>query len=238
VNASSYVGSELDVFAHAQNWKRYYGAALKPYLRGVVAEVGAGIGATSAALCDGMQDLWICLEPDAGLLARARREFALPSCCRFVSGTSSALAPSGSADAILYIDTLEHIEDDRGELLRAMQVLAPGGHLLIVAPAHPYLSNPFDAAVGHLRRYQKASLLALVPDGFEVIRLCYLDSAGFFVSLANRLLLRQAHALHAQIQFWDRALVPLSRVVDPLLGYRFGKSVLGIFRRACVSIGS
>lgn len=232
MNESSYVGSELDVFAHAQNWKRYYGAALKPYLRGVVAEVGAGIGATSAALCDGTQDLWICLEPDTGLLARARRESALPSCCRLVSGVSSALAASGRADAILYIDVLEHIEDDRGELLRVPQVLAPGGHLLIVAPAHPYLYTPFDAAIGHHRRYQKASLLAVVPDGFEVIRLCYLDSVGFFASLANRLLLREAHPSHAQIRFWDRVLVPLSRVVDPLLGYRFGKSVLGIFRRA------
>jgi hypothetical protein len=68
-----------------------------------------------AALCDGTQNLWICLEPDTGLLARARRDSALPSCCRLLSGGSSALAASGSADAILYIDTLEHIGDDRSE---------------------------------------------------------------------------------------------------------------------------
>lgn len=228
----TYVGSELDVFAYAQNWKRYYGGALRPYLKGTVVEVGAGIGATTAALCDGSQELWLCLEPDLLLLARARREASLPSCCRLVAGSSSALQPSGTADALLYIDVLEHIEGDREELMRTLPVLAPGGHLLVLAPAHPFLFTPFDAAIGHHRRYQLDSLRAVLPDEFEVVRLCYLDSVGFFASLGNRFLLREAHPSVAQIRLWDRLLVRLSRVVDPLLGFRFGKSVLGIFRRA------
>ncbi len=126
---------------------------------------------------------------------------------------------------------LEHIEDDRAELQLARSILAPGGHLLVVAPAHPYLYTPFDAAIGHFRRYRLESLRAVVPEGFEVVRLCYLDSVGFFASLANRLLLSEAHPSKRQILFWDRVLVPVSRLVDPLLGYRFGKSVLGIYRR-------
>jgi hypothetical protein len=32
--------------------------------------------------------------------------------------------------------------------------------------------------------------------------------------------------------FWDRLLVPCSRALDPLLGYRVGKSVLGIWERS------
>ena len=34
-----------------------------------------------------------------------------------------------------------------------------------------------------------------------------------------------------QIRFWDSVLVRLSRVLDPLLGYRVGKSVLVVWRR-------
>jgi len=228
---TTYVGSELDVFAEARNWKKYYGAAVKPYLRGVVVEVGAGIGATTSALCDGTQDLWLCLEPDLALLARAKGRRDLPACCRFAAGSSSALAPRARVNAILYIDVLEHIERDGDELRRVLPALAPGGHVLVVAPAHQYLYTPFDAAIGHHRRYDCASLRAVVPDGFEIIRLCYLDSIGFFASLANRLLLREAHPSYAQIRFWDRVLVPPSRIFDPLLGHRFGKSVLGVFRR-------
>ncbi len=230
-SSSSYVGSELDVFALARNWKALFATALRPYLEGLVVEVGAGLGSTTTALCDGSQRLWLCLEPDLGLLARARRELSLPACCRLVSGLSSAVSPGTRADAILYIDVLEHIEDDRAELTRALGLLAPGGHLLVVSPAHPFLFMPFGEAVGHFRRYQRRSLRAAVPEGFETVRLCYLDSAGFFASLANRLLLRESHPSKRQILFWDRVLVPVSRVVDPLLGYGFGKSVLGIFRK-------
>jgi hypothetical protein len=228
---TTYVGSELDVFAEARNWKRYYGAALKPYLRGVVAEVGAGIGATTSVLCHGTEDLWLCLEPDLALLARARSRRDLPACCRFTAGDSSALAPSSRVDAVLYIDVLEHIERDQEELRRVLPALSPGGHVLVLAPAHEYLRTPFDDAIGHHRRYDRASLRAVIPDGFEIVRLCYLDSIGLFASLANRLFLREAHPSFAQIRFWDRVLVPASRLVDPLLGHRFGKSVLGVFRR-------
>jgi hypothetical protein len=49
----SYQGSELDLFRHAVNWKRYYASRLQPYIKGDVLEVGAGIGATSRFLCGG-----------------------------------------------------------------------------------------------------------------------------------------------------------------------------------------
>ncbi|HEX7670077.1 MAG TPA: hypothetical protein VF395_10860, partial [Polyangiaceae bacterium] len=66
----AYVGTELDVFALAENWKRYYGSFLAPFLSGDVLEVGAGLGATTRALCDGSARRWTCLEPDPELARR------------------------------------------------------------------------------------------------------------------------------------------------------------------------
>jgi len=60
-----YVGQELDLFALADNWKSYVKAQIAIYLTGDVLEVGAGIGATTAALHDGTARRWVCLEPDA-----------------------------------------------------------------------------------------------------------------------------------------------------------------------------
>ncbi len=34
-----------------------------------------------------------------------------------------------------------------------------------------------------------------------------------------------------QLWVWDRLMVPLSRLADPLFFFAFGKSVLGIWRR-------
>ena len=103
--------------------------------------------------------------------------------------------------------------------------------MIVLAPAHQWLFTPFDKAVGHFRRYSKATLAAAAPPELRREKLIYLDSVGLAASLANRLLLKQAMPTHAQIQTWDRLMIPLSRVFDPLLGHRAGKSVLGIWRK-------
>jgi hypothetical protein len=58
---------------------------------------------------------------------------------------------------------IEHIEDSTAELRRAVDLLAPGGHLLILVPAFNYLYSPFDKAIGHFRRYDKKILKAELP---------------------------------------------------------------------------
>jgi hypothetical protein len=50
-------------------------------------------------------------------------------------------------------------------------------------------------------------------------------------SAANQLFLRQSMPTRAQIGVWDRWIVPVSRVVDPVLGYSLGKSIVGIWRK-------
>ncbi len=229
----SYIGNELELFAHAQNWKRYFGSVIAP-LGARVLEVGAGLGSTTAALCNGAQTEWWCLEPDRSLLAEVEARIqsgALPACCRACPGTLSDLPADARFDSILYIDVLEHIADDRAELARAARHLAPGGRLVVLSPAYPFLYSPFDRAIGHYRRYTRASLGALTPPGCRQTRLFYLDSVGLLTSLANRLFLRQSLPTQAQILFWDRRLVPLSRRLDPLLGFRAGRSVIGIWER-------
>lgn len=230
----SYVGTELDVFALADNWKAYYGSFLRPFLRGEVLEVGAGLGATTRALCDGTAARWTCLEPDpklAATIAAAAAEGALPACCRAAAGDVASLPPDDLYDAILYVDVLEHIADDRAELARAAAHLKPGGRIAVLSPAHAWLYTPFDAAIGHHRRYTKATLASAAPPGLEAERLDYLDTAGLLLSLGNKLLLRSAHPTAAQILFWDRRVIPVSRVLDRLLARRAGKSVLAIWRR-------
>jgi SAM-dependent methyltransferase len=232
--ALRYIGSELDLFAQAGNWKSYYGNLLRPYLGRTVLEVGAGIGSTSAALCDGTAHRWVCLEPDQDLADRIQRQIALgtlPRCCEVQVGTIAEVPRSETFETILYVDVLEHIRDDAEEVQQALQHLDMGGCLVIVAPAHPFLFTEFDKAIGHFRRYTKPRLRTLMPDTVRLEILRYLDSAGLMLSLSNRFL-KRGMPQQWQIRFWDRVIVPLSRRLDPLLGYRVGKSILGIWRKA------
>ena len=227
---AAYAGTELELFQHARNWKAYYGRFIRPFLRGDVLEVGAGIGATTDVLCDGSQQRWVCLEPDAALASRIAAE-RLPRCCEVMTGTTAAFPPAPLFDCILYIDVLEHVEDDRDELARAAALLREGGHLIVLAPAHQALYTPFDRAIGHYRRYNRRTLAAVMPPALERVASYDLDCAGMFLSLANRLLLRSSMPTLGQIVLWDRRFVPISRRLDPLLRYRFGKSVLEVRRK-------
>jgi 2-polyprenyl-3-methyl-5-hydroxy-6-metoxy-1,4-benzoquinol methylase len=202
-------------------------------LRGDVLEVGAGIGANTLALVD-RAARWTCLEPDARLLAEARNAHAqseLAPRVSYVCGTLESLDEGVAYDAIVYLDVLEHIEDDKAEMRRAAAHLAPGGALVVLAPAHQGLYSEFDRSIGHFRRYDRASLAAVEPAGLVRVQLRYLDSVGLCASLANRVFLHQSRPSLKQIRTWDRAMVPLSKVLDPLLFFGVGKSILGVWRR-------
>jgi len=229
-----YTGSELELFAAATRWKAYWAGMLRRFVTGRVLEVGAGIGSNVPPLLSAQVSAWTALEPDDALAERMRNLLArgaLPALCAVVTGTLAELPAEERFDTILYIDVLEHIADDRAEIARAAAHLAPGGRLIVLVPAHPFLFSPFDAGIGHHRRYSRAALTALAPPGCRLERCRMLDSVGFFASLANRLALRAAHPTQGQIRLWDRVMVPLSRWLDPLLGYRFGKTVVAVWAR-------
>ncbi|AMJ68309.1 class I SAM-dependent methyltransferase [Hymenobacter sp. PAMC 26628] len=234
-DVAHYIGGELSLFEHATHWKAYYGGRLRPYLGGRVLEVGAGLGSTTRALADGRAADWLCLEPDAELAAHIGALLAsgaLPVTYRLHVGTLADLpAAEGQFDALLYINVLEHIEDDAAELTGAYARLAPGGVLLIVVPAHQWLFGPFDAAIGHFRRYSRPQLRQVLPAGGRVHQLAYLDSLGLLGVAISQLLLRQQYPNPAQIKFWDRTIVPVSRILDWLTGYNIGKSVLAVVEK-------
>ncbi len=235
-----YVGKELTLFAHADRWKKYWSRMLRPYIKGRVLEVGAGIGVNIDWLWHPEVTEWICLEPDPDLAdhIKIRQENnTLPENIRIVGGDLSTLQTTTNdlCDTILYLDVLEHIQDDHGEIERALASLNPQGYLIVLAPAHQQLFSPFDRHIGHYRRYNRKMLQRLAPPPARLAMLRFIDSVGLLISLGNRLILRQSLPTLKQIYFWDRCLIPLSRCLDPLLGYRLGKSCLMILQKQTVA---
>jgi hypothetical protein len=166
----------------------------------------------------------------ASRLEAAAAAGALPTCCQVRAGSVRTFPTEARFDAVLYIDVLEHVEDDAGELAAASRVLQRGGVLIVLAPAHAWLYSPFDRAIGHHRRYTRRSLERIVPPGLRRVVLCYLDSIGLLASAGNRFLLRRSLPTERDIACWDRLMVPVSRRVDPWLGFRIGKSIIGIWQ--------
>jgi SAM-dependent methyltransferase len=230
----AYVGQELDLFAHAIGWKKYWSSIVKPYLGAEVLEVGAGLGANTPLLFSPTQSKWICLEPDPRLVERLKENCRkLPNSERITiqTGTLAEVPMDGRFDTVLYIDVLEHIQDDAAELELAAKHLKPHGRIIVLSPAWQFLFSPFDKEIGHYRRYSTSSLAAIGPRSLVREKLLLLDSVGMLASLGNRLLLKQSMPTLKQIEFWNNWLLPVSRVLDPLLLFSIGKSVIGIWRR-------
>jgi 2-polyprenyl-3-methyl-5-hydroxy-6-metoxy-1,4-benzoquinol methylase len=226
----TYIGSELELFRAATHWKDYYYQMIRRYLGAAVLEVGAGIGGTTQVLCRQPHDRWLCLEPDGMLVAAFKAAADVPAICEIQQTVLADLPASETFDVILYIDVLEHIEADAAEVQRVAAHLKPGGFLVVLAPAHQWFFSPFDAAIGHYRRYNRASLKALAPQGLTLMQIKYLDSVGLLASLGSRFL-GQKMPTPSQIKLWDNWMVPASRVFDRVFNYTIGKSVLGVWTK-------
>jgi SAM-dependent methyltransferase len=226
----SYVGSELELFRHARNWKEYYYRQIKAYLGESVLEVGAGMGGTTQVLCRQSHQRWLCLEPDPQLVEALEADSVLPPLCEVQQGTINALPQNELFDTIIYIDVLEHIEDDYSEVNQAKSHLKIGGNLVVLSPAHQWLFSPFDGAIGHYRRYNETMYRRLSKANLTLTRVKYLDSVGLLASFSNRWL-KQSMPTLGQIKLWDTWMVPVSRLVDPIFRYKLGKSILGIWQR-------
>jgi len=234
---TQYIGNELELFALASNWKDYWASQVIPHLGSRVLEVGAGLGGTTQLLISQMEKLtqWVCLEPDKRLASQIESTLAnaTRNADKVIVETKylAEYDPQTHFDSIIYIDVIEHIEDDRKELKMAMRYLKPGGHLIVLVPAHNFLMSPFDKAIGHYRRYDKKMLLDIIPKSAKILVHKYLDSFGLSVSLANKLLLKQNYPTKKQVVFWDNFIIPVSKKLDRLLSFTLGKSVLLICKR-------
>jgi len=89
---------------------------------------------------------------------------ALPEGCEMVAGLTSELpVPSEHAGLAVLLDVLEHV-DDLSALKEVERVLMPNGFAIITVPAYPWLWSFRDDDAGHLRRYTRRSLTAVIDE--------------------------------------------------------------------------
>ena len=86
-----------------------------------------------------------------------------------------------SANVVLSMEVLEHIEDDEAAVRQWSDLLKPGGALVLAVPCHMSKWGKRDEWAGHFRRYEKAGLVEMLESaGLQVERF---ETYGF--PLAN-----------------------------------------------------
>ena len=70
----------------------------------------------------------------------------------------------GAFDCVVACEVMEHIEDDALFVRKIFENLKPGGQALISVPAKAKYWTVHDKLVGHLRRYERAELTAMLEE--------------------------------------------------------------------------
>jgi len=229
----SYSGTELlAVGEHAlANYNAWIVKQFVRYFRrsdttgNVVLDFGAGIGTLS-----------VIFERDSGICPLAveldaNQQVALRN--RGVETYGSLSDLPRPMDFIYSSNVLEHIPDDLAALAALWDTLVPGGKIAIFVPAFESIWTTLDDRVGHHRRYTIASLeKKLTASGFEVESIKYCDSIGFLLAFLYKFVGdASGEPSGASLKLFDRAVFPMSLVVDKVTSRIFGKNVLALARR-------
>jgi SAM-dependent methyltransferase len=221
--------------ADAHNYMNWIVGTMRPYFGRDVLEVGIGHGSYHEYLGKLGSYRGIDIDPENVASSRARYpgvSFELADICseQFRSGF-----PPGSVDTVVSCNVIEHIEDDNRAVCNMANALTPGGHLLILVPALQQLYGDLDRLAGHHRRYDKPLMLkACAGAPIEILELRYFNPIGGLAWWVNSFAKHQSldgSAVNAQIRIFDKYVLPVSRLVDPLTRSFFGQSLICVARR-------
>ena len=129
-------------------------------------------------------------------------------------------------DSVIFINVLEHIQNDEFALKSAHQILSPEGKLVIFVPALSWLFSSFDSSIGHFRRYHKKNLVSLVSEsGFKIERCHYFDSLGILPWFIVMKMLG-GNLSPKSVKMYDSFIVPWLKLIERFFTPPIGKNLL------------
>lgn len=226
-----YTGKELEAMSFARNYNNWILEFIEPYLGKVVAEVGAGIGNFSEILLKTPLEALVAFEPSKNLFPLLSEKLKSEKRATPFNGFLNAQDCKKQFDSVIYVNVLEHIENERVELVNSHYCLRARGHLLLFVPALEALWSNLDLAVGHYRRYNKSCLVSLVEDaGFRIIEARYFDVLGIIPWYINCVLM--GRGVDSQgVALYDKCVVPLMKKMEKFLTPPVGKNILLIAQK-------
>ncbi|WP_262850185.1 class I SAM-dependent methyltransferase [Mumia quercus] len=132
------------------------GRAIRGLTPGRALDIGAGAGGNTRVVeAAGWQATALEYSDEGVALAKERGLDVVQGDARDIP------FPDDHFGLVVAYDVLEHIEEDERVVEEIARVAGPGAKVLIAVPADPRLWSAHDEAVGHVRRYTRATLVGL-----------------------------------------------------------------------------
>lgn len=231
---SEYMGREVDAMSFAKEYHGWILQIFKSFLGTRLVEVGAGTGAFSEMLLMERPKSLVLIEPSKRMFSQLAKRIEKPKRGTEVNIYNATLREVADEitkphrpDSIIYVDFLEHIQDDVKELARAYRTLGRRGRLFVFVPAQGWLFGRFDTEVGHFRRYHKADLRKKCERaGFVPLKCIYLDFAGIAPWWISYRLFKSSKMQPKMVKLYEQFILPLSRAFESRVPPPIGKNLL------------
>jgi 2-polyprenyl-3-methyl-5-hydroxy-6-metoxy-1,4-benzoquinol methylase len=137
---------------------------------------------------------------------------------------------SDGYDSILCVNVLEHLDKPELVVEGFHRMLNPGGHALILVPAHEWLFSDADVALQHRKRYSEVELVEILENaGFDSIAVKQFNRLGVLGWSVNKAMGRTT-ITKTQARIFG-LILPLARVVERIK-WLPGLSVVAIARKS------
>lgn len=225
-----YSGWELNFFDNSKNFRDYQFFLIKKYLKNNLLEVGPGNGIMVDKYISKYFSNISLSEIDKNLNKTLVKKFKNKKNVKIYKKKIGEF--KNKFNSIIYSDVIEHIKDDEKEIKIALKKLNKNGYLIIMVPAFQYLYSEYDKSIGHFRRYEKQFFVDFAKKNkIKCIKSIYFDSIGYFFLVLSKLINTKNKKNVGLGAFVWNLFIPISRILDVLIGYSFGKSVLCIYRK-------
>ena len=213
----------------AVNYHQWIIDEFEPYLGKTVAEVGAGIGSVSRLLLGKQIKRLFAFEPSLNMYPYLEKELQQDDRAKAINDFFSQTHKNEGFDSVVYINVLEHIENDRTELVNALEILKTQGYLLVFVPALSWLYSRVDQQLGHFRRYTKKALRQqLIGAGYYVPEIRYHNTVGALAWLIVARLMHRDPTGGAPVKVYDSLFVPVLKRLEGTRGAPFGQSLFAV----------
>ncbi len=234
-----YIGKDLEAMSFAVNYHRWILQEFRPHLGKRIVEVGAGTGSFSELLIDTKPESLSLVEPSKMYeyltqnIAQLKTSAVVATYQSIFTGVADEIKKKQNPDSIIYVNVLEHVEDDLRELKAMHETLSSNGRIFIFVPALSWLYGAFDKQVGHFRRYTKNELETKCKSaGFKILKSCYFDFAGVAPWWIKYRLLKSDSLESGAIKFYDKLVVPVTKTFESLITPPLGKNILLIAEKS------
>jgi len=228
----AYGGNILHNLERAQRFNGWMAAALAPWIRSRVLEIGAGIGNITSFLIP--RDRYVASDINDHYLHYLNNYAGgkpYLDVARVDLEDPESFSDLGEKfDTVVCLNVLEHVRDPLAALANLHSVLEPGGRAVIYVPAGQWLYSSLDDSLDHRCRYDRKMLRKeLESAGFTVEHLQGFNKASVPGWFWNGKILRRRGFSRSQLKLFDW-LVPVLRHTDRLLPWN-GLGLIAVARR-------